>query len=91
MVGRHRLDNLHRLILEVEAAGVSGDVMEAGVWRGGACIFAAAVIEAYGIRKRRVVLADSFAGLPHPSTDEDSDVWKDVAEGFLSVPLGRFY
>jgi len=48
----------------VLADGVPGDVLEAGVWRGGATIFARGVLEAHGVRDRRVWVADSFAGLP---------------------------
>ena len=50
-------------------------------------MFATAVMEAYGIAGRRVVLADSFAGLPHASQGEDRDVWAGAADGYLAVPL----
>jgi O-methyltransferase len=50
----------------VVANDVPGDVIETGVWRGGAMIFARAVLEAFGDRRRSVWCADSFAGLPPP-------------------------
>ncbi|WP_242529328.1 TylF/MycF/NovP-related O-methyltransferase [Methylacidimicrobium sp. B4] len=48
---------------------VPGDIVETGVWRGGACIMARAVLDAYDIHDRRVMLADSFEGLPRPDTN----------------------
>lgn len=46
---------------------------ECGVWRGGASIFAKAVLTAYG-SQRDVHLVDSFQGLPPPTTANDFDV-----------------
>jgi len=71
MVGRARLDNLHHCIETVLADGVPGDIMECGVWRGGACVFAKAVLMARDAG-RTVWLADSFAGLPAPEMAEDN-------------------
>jgi len=66
MIGRKRMENLRTLAERVIFGGVPGDFIETGVWRGGACIFMRAVLEAYGVRNRRVWLADSFEGLPPP-------------------------
>jgi O-methyltransferase len=52
-------------IQTVEADSIPGDVIETGVWRGGACIYAHHVLKALG-SKRRLWLCDSFAGLPPP-------------------------
>jgi hypothetical protein len=43
---------------------IAGDLIETGVWRGGACIFMRGVLKAYGVTNRTVWVADSFAGLP---------------------------
>ncbi len=48
----------------------SRDLVEAGVWRGGAGIFMRAVLKAHGSEDRRVWLADSFQGLPPPKPDQ---------------------
>lgn len=69
MIGLHRLDNLQRCISDVLQRGVPGDVLEAGVWRGGASIFMRAVLEVYGDRDRAVWVADSFRGLPPPDPE----------------------
>jgi O-methyltransferase/8-demethyl-8-(2,3-dimethoxy-alpha-L-rhamnosyl)tetracenomycin-C 4'-O-methyltransferase len=66
MIGFERLRNLRQLLTTVIGDKVPGDFVETGVWRGGACIYARAVLKAFGIRDRKVWVADSFAGLPPP-------------------------
>jgi hypothetical protein len=68
MVGRRRLDSLHRCIEDLLIREVPGDLIETGVWRGGAVILMRAVLEAWGVSDRYVWAADSFAGFP-PKTD----------------------
>ena len=66
MVGTKRLANVRLVLESVIGEGVPGDFVETGVWRGGACIMARAVLKTYGITDRKVVLCDSFEGLPPP-------------------------
>jgi O-methyltransferase len=66
MVGLRRLDHLHHAVERVLADGVPGDLIEAGVWRGGAGILMRAVLAVHGVTDRTVWLADSFQGLPRP-------------------------
>lgn len=66
MVGLARLDNIQMCVEQVLADDVPGDLIETGVWRGGASIFMRGILAAHGIADRRVWLADSFAGLPPP-------------------------
>jgi hypothetical protein len=66
MIGMKRLDNLQTCIEDVIENNVPGDLIETGVWRGGATIFMRAVLKAYGITERCVWAADSFEGLPAP-------------------------
>ncbi len=66
MIGLRRLENLRTCVVDVLERGVPGDMMETGVWRGGASILVRAVLRAYGVTDRRVWLADSFQGLPEP-------------------------
>lgn len=66
MIGAARLNSLQSCIERALDDGVQGDLLEAGVWRGGACILMAAVLAARGITDRRVFVADSFRGLPPP-------------------------
>ncbi|TDD37560.1 macrocin O-methyltransferase [Actinomadura sp. KC06] len=66
MIGLRRLDNVQMCVERVIADGVPGDLIETGVWRGGASIFMRAVLAAHGVRDRVVWVADSFEGLPEP-------------------------
>jgi len=64
MVGLRRLDHLQRCVEAIVRDDVPGDLIETGVWRGGASIFMRAVLAVLGDEQRRVWLADSFEGLP---------------------------
>ena len=66
MIGLKRLDNIQYCIEEVLKNKIEGDLIETGVWRGGACIFMKAVLSAYEENERTVFVADSFEGLPKP-------------------------
>jgi hypothetical protein len=66
MIGMKRLENLQSCVERALEDGVPGDLVETGVWRGGAAIFMRAVLAAHGVTDRRVFVADSFAGLPPP-------------------------
>lgn len=70
MIGQKRLDNLQFCVETVLRDGIPGDLIETGVWRGGACIFMRAILAAYGDQGRSVWVADSFRGLPPPSPDK---------------------
>lgn len=64
MIGMPRLDNLQHCVTDVLQRGVPGDLIETGVWRGGATIFMRAILKAHGSADRVVWVADSFEGLP---------------------------
>jgi O-methyltransferase len=78
MVGMLRLNQLQAAIVNVLEHSVPGDLVETGVWRGGAAILMRAVLKAYGDRNRRVWVADSFEGLPQP---EPAIYPRDAADG----------
>ncbi len=59
-----RLDNIRDCVSTVVRDEVPGDLIEAGVQRGGAAIFTRAVLAAHGATDRRLWLADTFTGLP---------------------------
>jgi len=69
MIGRKRLDNLHACVVDVLERRIPGDLLEAGVWRGGAGILMRGILKAYGDAERSVWLADSFEGLPKPDAE----------------------
>lgn len=72
MAGILRLDNMQACIEGVVKNHVPGDILEAGVWRGGVCIFARAVLQVLGVTNRVVWVADSFQGVPRPSHPVDA-------------------
>jgi O-methyltransferase len=69
MIGLKRLDNLQHCVTDIIRNNVQGDLIETGVWRGGACIFMRAVLKAYMDSSRTVWVADSFRGLPPPNPE----------------------
>jgi hypothetical protein len=89
MIGVKRLAHLQRCVEDVLRDGVPGDLIETGVWRGGAVILMRGILKAYGVSDRLVWAADSFAGLPTPDLmnypqDEKMDLHK---YDFLAVLL----
>ena len=70
MVGDVRLANLRWCIETVINEKINGDIIECGVWRGGACIYAKAVLNELGSQKK-VFVADSFNGFPEPKWNWD--------------------
>lgn len=88
MIGRKRMGNLRLLTERVLFDRVPGDLIETGVWRGGACIYLRAILEAYGVTDRRVWVADSFEGLPPPDAAYPADAG-DVFHTYreLAVPI----
>jgi Macrocin-O-methyltransferase (TylF) len=73
MIGNRRMSNLRQITEYVIANNIPGDFIETGVWRGGACIMARAIMKAYGVTDRRVWVADSFCGLPAPNPKYEAD------------------
>lgn len=78
MIGLARLDNFRAAVEHVVTNQIRGDIIECGVWRGGACIFARGVLNAMVdglpdlrrfVGSRRVFAADSFQGLPPPDVE----------------------
>jgi O-methyltransferase len=64
-----RFDNIQFCVTDVIKSGVPGDLIETGVWRGGAAIFMRAILKAYNVTDRLVWAADSFEGLPVPDPE----------------------
>lgn len=88
MVGLRRLDNLQHCIRQALTGHVPGDLVETGVWRGGAVVFMRAALEAYGDEARRVWAADSFCGLPPPDAARYPADAGDVHHSFDALSAG---
>jgi len=70
MIGIKRLDNIQFCVEQILKDNIPGDLIETGVWRGGAVIFMKALLENAGVNNRKVWVADSFEGLPKPNADK---------------------
>ena len=77
MIGFKRLSNIEFCINETIKNNIAGDLIETGIWRGGACIFMRAVLSSHGIIDKKVWAADSFEGLPKPNASEYPDDYGD--------------
>lgn len=77
------LNNIEVCAQEVIESGVQGDFVDAGTLRGGTAILMRGLLLAYGCKDRKVVVADSFEGLPPPSGQDsvfDREVWYALAD-----------
>lgn len=60
MIGLKRLNNLQECVEQILKEQVPGDLLEAGVLRGGAAIFLRAILKAHHCTDRRVIACDTF-------------------------------
>lgn len=58
---------------------IPGDFVECGVWRGGSSLLVALMLKAKGVNDRKVILFDTFSGMPAPT---EFDVDKYGRSGF---------
>jgi O-methyltransferase len=84
MLGIKQLDQMQAAITDVVSNNIPGDVLEAGVWRGGMTILMRGVLRAIDDDSRNVWVVDSFEGLPDPDKNQDSFGW---VEEDMSVSL----
>ena len=66
VVNRSCLVSLARQVDAVVTAGVPGDLVECGVWKGGSAFLMADRLRGLGVADRRVWMFDSFQGMPPP-------------------------
>ncbi|WP_321846911.1 TylF/MycF/NovP-related O-methyltransferase [Paraburkholderia bannensis] len=78
-VGQKGLDNVEACVRTVLFDDIAGDFLDAGVLRGGIGILMRGILKAADdSTSRKIVMADSFDGLPPPSIDDsvfDREVW----------------
>jgi O-methyltransferase len=80
MLGVRQLDNMQACVVDVLANNVPGDLVEAGVWRGGMTILMRALLKAYvdhfpQSEPRKVWVVDSFEGLPDIDKSRETFDW----------------
>lgn len=64
MIGVRRMVNLKNLLIETINENIEGDILEAGCWKGGAMMYARAILNAYDNNNKKVYCCDSFEGIP---------------------------
>jgi O-methyltransferase len=74
MASRERLYAVFQAVQYISRNKIPGDIVECGVWRGGASMVAALALIAENDTSRRLWLYDTFAGMTTP-TDEDVHRW----------------
>jgi O-methyltransferase len=71
MLDDMRLETLLKLAREVHAAGVPGDFVECGVWKGGSAAVLASTMARHD--NRRIWLFDNFTGMPEPGPQDGEE------------------
>jgi O-methyltransferase len=88
MIGRARMDVVRLAVETVIREKIPGDLIETGVWRGGACIYMRAILKAYEDTARTVYVCDSFEGLPPKTLEQDSrDIHALMLNTLLAISL----
>lgn len=91
MIGMKRLNNIQHCLQDVLQNNIPGDVIETGVWQGGASIFMQAVLKVHKATSRRLWVADSFNWIPPPNPEKyPQDAASDLhTYRYLAVPLEK--
>jgi hypothetical protein len=73
MTSIERMHSLWTAARHVALAGLAGDVVECGVWKGGSSMLAALALQSAGDTTRHLWLYDTFSGMTEP-TGKDVDL-----------------
>jgi O-methyltransferase len=80
MTSVERMYALYKATEHVVKAGVPGDLVECGVWRGGSSMLSALALQRLGDEERTIYLYDTFEGMSEPD-ERDVSFRGDVATG----------
>lgn len=81
MCSQELIDNVEELTKDIIEKNIPGNFIEAGTFRGGLCILMKAILRASSQdHARKVILADSFQGLPEPDprTSLKDAIWHEI-------------
>ena len=65
------IDFIHHAIKDIYESNIEGDIVEAGVWRGGMGIWMNYLVHEYSPNPRKIWLFDSYDGFPEPKHPKD--------------------
>jgi len=91
MVTEDRLRFMYDAVERVNQLGIGGDIVEAGVWKGGTSMLMAIAqfrTSRLGL-ERHSWLYDTFEGLPAPSSDKDDPRAKDIYDKIQSGSISK--
>eukprot|EP01083_Nonionella_stella_P316964 1152016_1 len=84
------LNQLERCCTHVLENGIEGNFLEAGVWKGGCCIFMKSLLNKYK-SDRKLYLMDSFASMNdfenHDDDDNNGDVYKIIGTNIDAITI----
>lgn len=84
MTSVERLNGLCEAVRYIDRAGISGDFVECGVWRGGSMMAIAKMCKRLGDTDRQLHLFDTFEGMSKP-TDADVSIHGESADDLLAT------
>lgn len=76
MISVERAYTLYSAVIYLVKAGIQGDFVECGVWKGGASMLMALFLKELGAGDRSIRLYDTFSGMTEPS-DDDRIAWNE--------------
>lgn len=74
MTSIERMYALYQATRHVVEAGVAGDFVECGVWRGGSVALMALTLRRMGVADRRIWLYDTFEGMTPPGPEDVQEI-----------------
>lgn len=86
MTGKHRLLGVIDAVRYVRKAGIAGDIVECGVWKGGSMMAVAATLLAEGDTSRNLYLFDTFEGMAPPTERDRDNEGKRAATMHAQIP-----
>jgi len=72
MTGPERIFSLIEAVKYVIAAGIEGDIVECGVWRGGSVMAVLNVLKELDSAEKNIYLYDTYDGMTDPTADDIS-------------------
>jgi hypothetical protein len=88
MIGLKRIQNIKECVIDTIQNNIKGDLIETGVWRGGATIYMRALLKILDVKDKKVWVADSFEGLPKPNENQYvHDTGDDHIQDLLKVSI----
>jgi O-methyltransferase len=74
LIEKRFFEEVVELFADLQGAQIPGDVLVAGVWRGGSAVYFQALNRKFGLSKK-LWLLDTFSGFVHDSIQHKKDQW----------------